>query len=76
VFEGGPGALEAVLTFDYSDLDDGSFQGGKFWRVTPMADWHLADYLIVKLVYGYGKLDRFGITGTTQFYQTRIQFYF
>jgi phosphate-selective porin OprO/OprP len=76
VFEGGPGALEAVLTFDYSDLDDGSFQGGKFWRVTPMADWHLADYLILKLVYGYGKLDRFGITGTTQFYQTRIQFYF
>jgi phosphate-selective porin OprO/OprP len=76
VFEGGPGAVEAVLTLNYTDLDDGSFQGGKFWRVTPMASWYPADYLRLELVYGYGKLDRFGITGTTQFFQSRFQIFF
>lgn len=73
VFEGGPGAVEAVLTFDYSDFDDGSFQGGKFWRVTPMVNWHLADYLRLEFAYGYGSLDRFDLTGATQFFQTRLQ---
>jgi phosphate-selective porin OprO/OprP len=27
----------------------------------------------VELVYGYGQLDRFGLTGATQFFQTRVQ---
>jgi phosphate-selective porin OprO/OprP len=73
VFEGGLGGVEAVLNLTYNDFDDGSFRGGKFWRLTPMVDWHLADYLILKLVYGYGVLDRFGVKGETQFFQTRLQ---
>jgi len=74
VFTGGPGAWEVVANLSYIDLDSGSIQGGKFWRFTPMANWHLSDQVRLELAYGYGSLDRFGITnGVTQFFQTRIQ---
>jgi len=73
VFEGGPGAWEAVLNVTYNDFDDGSFRGGKFWRLTPMVNWHLADFLRLEMVYGYGVLDRFSLKGKTQFFQARIQ---
>ena len=77
VFEGGPGALEAIVNFTYNDFDDGaSFRGGKFWRLTPMVSWHLADFLHVGLAYGYGVLDRFGVKGATQFYQMRLLTYY
>lgn len=74
VFEGGPGAFEAVMTLTYIDLDSGMFQGGKFWRLTPMVNWHMSDNLRLEFVYGYGELDRFGLEGGTQFFQSRIQF--
>jgi len=74
VFEGGPGAWEAVLHVSYIDLDSGMFHGGKFWRLTPMVNWHLSDNVRVDLEYGYGELDRFGLDGGTQFFQGRIQF--
>jgi phosphate-selective porin OprO/OprP len=73
VFEGGPGALEAVLRYSYSDFDSGTIQGGKFWRITPMLNWHLSDNVRLEFVYGYGMLDRFGLKGGTQFFQTRLQ---
>jgi phosphate-selective porin OprO/OprP len=73
VFEGGPGALEAVLRYSYSDFDSGTIRGGRFWRITPMLNWYLSDNVRLEFVYGYGVLDRFGLTGTTQFFQTRIQ---
>lgn len=73
VFAGGPGAWEAVLRYSYADLDSGAIQGGKFWRVTPMVNWHLSDNMRFELVYGYGVLDRFGVKGGTQFIQTRLQ---
>ncbi len=73
VFEGGPGAWEAVLDVSYSDFDSGSFQGGKFWRVTPMVNWHLSDNMRFEMVYGLGVLDRFDLQGTTQFFQLRLQ---
>jgi phosphate-selective porin OprO/OprP len=76
VFEGGPGAVELVLRFSYSDLDSGTLQGGKFWRLTPMVNWHLADYLRLEFVYGYGRLDRFDLKGNTQFFQSRFQLEF
>jgi phosphate-selective porin OprO/OprP len=76
VFEGGPGAVELVLRFSYSDLDDGTVRGGKFWRLTPMVNWHLADYLRLEFVYGYGRLDRFDLEGNTQFFQSRFQLEF
>lgn len=76
VFEGGPGAVEVLLRFSYSDLDSGTLRGGTFWRLTPMVNWHLADYLRLELIYGYGKLDRFDLDGATQFFQSRLQLEF
>lgn len=73
VFEGGPGALELVLRFSYSDLNDGTLAGGTFWRLTPMVNWHLSDFLRLELIYGVGKLDRYDLEGTTQFFQSRFQ---
>jgi len=73
VFEGGPGAWEAVLHVSYTDLDSGHFQGGKYWRLTPMVNWHMSDNLRLEFTYGYGELDRFDLTGGTQFFQARIQ---
>lgn len=76
VFEGGPGAFEALLRLSYVDLDDGAIHGGRFWRLTPMLNWYLSDHLRLELAYGIGQLDRFGVVGTTQFFQTRLQFQF
>jgi len=73
VFDGGPGAWEAVLRYSYSDMDSGTIQGGRFWRITPMVNWYLSDNVRLEFVYGYGQLDRFGLTGYTQFFQARIQ---
>ena len=73
VFDGGPGALEAVLRFSYSDFDSGPIHGGRFWRITPLLNWYLSDNVRLEFVYGYGMLDRFGLTGYTQFFQTRVQ---
>ena len=74
VIEGGPGALEAVLKFSYSDLTNSTLQGGVFWRVTPMINWHLTDNLRLEFAYGFGRLNRFGTRGGTQFFQSRMQF--
>src|SRR5262245_24156052 len=76
VNEGGPGAWEFTLDFTYNDFDDGSYKGGKFWRLTPMTNWHIEDYLHLGLAYGYSKLDRFGVKGTTQFFQVRVATYY
>jgi len=73
VFEGGPGAVELVLRISYVDLTSGLVQGGTFWRITPMANWHISDNLRLAAEYGYGSLDRFDVTGQTSFFQFRIQ---
>ena len=73
VFQGGPGAWELVTNFSYIDLDSGSLEGGKFWRITPMANWHMSDNVRLEMAYGYGSLNRFGLIGKTQFFQTRLQ---
>lgn len=73
VFQGGPGAWELVSRFSYIDLDSGTLNGGRFWRFTPMVNWHLSDNVRLEMAYGYGSLDRFGLAGKTQFFQTRLQ---
>jgi len=73
VFEGGPGAWEAVLRVSHLNLDDGARPGGKFWRLTPMINWYLSDHLRLEFAYGYGVLERFGLKGSTQFFQSRLQ---
>jgi phosphate-selective porin OprO/OprP len=55
-------------------MDDKSIRGGKFWRITPMVNWHMGDNVRLEFVYGYGSLDRFGVVGKTQFFQSRFQF--
>ena len=76
VFHGGHGAVELVFRASYIDLDGGNLKGGRFWRITPMANWHLSDNVRLEAAYGYGKLDRFDLTGATQFFQSRIQLTF
>jgi len=73
VFEGGRGTWEFVARFSYTDLDDGPVQGGRFWRFTPMVNWHMSPNVRLELVYGYGVLDRFDTKGGSHFFQTRIQ---
>jgi phosphate-selective porin OprO/OprP len=73
VFEGGHGAVDVGMRFSYIDLDGGNLNGGKFWRLTPTVNWYLADFLRLEAAYGYGGLDRFGLSGKTQFFQARIQ---
>lgn len=74
VFKGGPGAIEVVMQFDHLDLDGGLIQGGKWWRFTPMVNWYLSSMVRFEVAYGYGTADRFGLKGSTQFFQSRIQF--
>lgn len=76
IFEGGPGAWEAVLKLSYTDMDDGAITGGEFWRLTPMVNWYLTDHARLEFNYGIGQLDRLGLVGTTQFFQTRFQLQF
>jgi len=73
-FKGGTGAFEATVHFTYTNANSGPIQGGKFWRVTPTLAWYPSYEFRFTLGYGYGVLDRFGISGTTQFFQARIQF--
>jgi phosphate-selective porin OprO/OprP len=73
VIQGGPGAWETVLKFSYSDLTSKTLQGGVFWRITPMINWHLTDNVRLEFAFGYGKLDRWGARSVTQFFQSRLQ---
>ena len=72
-FSGGPGAIEWVLRLSNIDLTTDSLSGGAFWRVTPGMNWYLSDNVRLEFEYGYGALTRFGTTGATQFFQSRLQ---
>jgi phosphate-selective porin OprO/OprP len=73
VFKGGPGAWEVLFRYSSLDLNGGTLNGGKFWRITPMINWYLSKEVRLELAYGYGVLDRFNLRGATQFFQSRIQ---
>lgn len=73
-WKGGWGAWEIVARISYTDLDSAGIEGGKFWRFTPMVNWHLTDNIRQEFSYGYGILDRFGVSGGTHFFATRLQF--
>ena len=74
VFDGGTGAVEWLVRLSNSDLTAGTLKGGTFWRVTPGVNWYLSDNVRFEVNYGYGMLTRFGVTGATQFFQSRFQF--
>jgi phosphate-selective porin OprO and OprP len=73
VGQGGPGAIELVLRYSDVDLDAGTLRGGRFRRLTPMVNWHMTDNIRLEFAYGYGKLERFDVTGTTRFFNMRMQ---
>lgn len=73
VFSGGPGAWELVSRYSYINLDSGPISGGTFGRFTEQLNWYLSRYVRMEFNYGYGHLDRFGLRGNTQFFQTRLQ---
>jgi phosphate-selective porin OprO/OprP len=73
VDKGGLGAFEAVLRFSYIDLNSGTLTGGTFWRITPMVNWYLNEWVRLEAVYGYGVLNRFDLRGGTNFFQMRLQ---
>ena len=70
LFSGGYGAVELVARYSDINLDSELISGGKFKRFTPMVNWYLTDYLRLVAAYGVGRLDRFNLKGTTQFFQT------
>jgi phosphate-selective porin OprO and OprP len=74
VFKGGLGAIEGVVRYSSFDLNDGMIHGGKYKRITPMLNWYLSPLVRLEFAYGYGILDRYGLTGKTHFFQSRIQF--
>jgi phosphate-selective porin OprO/OprP len=73
VDSGGTGAWELVLRYSYVDMDSGAIQGGRFWRITPMVNWHMSKTTRLELVYGYSGLDQGGLQGNTQYFQSRLQ---
>jgi phosphate-selective porin OprO and OprP len=72
-FEGGTGALEAVLHASYTDLDDEGVAGGRFWRITPQLNWYLDDRISFRINYGLGHLDNVNGSAFTNFFQFRLQ---
>ncbi|HEY4323931.1 MAG TPA: porin [Mucilaginibacter sp.] len=74
ISKGGVGSWELLLSYQSYDLDNGTLTGGKFWRFTPAVMWQPNNMFRVTVDYGYGSLDRFGMTGITQFFQTRFMF--
>ncbi|MCU7549391.1 OprO/OprP family phosphate-selective porin [Chitinophagaceae bacterium LB-8] len=73
VFKGGLGEIEGVLHASTFNLNDGSIQGGQFWRITPMVNWYLSKAIRLELIYGYGVLDRFQKKGAVHFFESRFQ---
>ncbi len=76
VFKGGPGAWEVLFRAPTLDLNGGTIQGGKFWRITPMVNWYLSKDVRFELAYGYGVLDRFSLKGRHTILSVPIATYF
>ena len=74
VFKGGWGEWEGVLHISTFNLNDKEIQGGQFTRITPMVNWYMSKIVRMEFVYGYGILNRYGLKGNVQFFETRIQF--
>jgi phosphate-selective porin OprO and OprP len=74
VFRGGWGEWEGVLHISTFNLNDKEIQGGQFTRITPMVNWYMSRIVRMEFIYGYGILNRYGLKGNVQFFETRIQF--
>jgi phosphate-selective porin OprO/OprP len=72
--DGGPGAWEVGARYSSVDLNSGAVQGGKFDRLSGALSWYPTSQVRFEFDYGYGRLDRSGVVGHTNFYQLRLQF--
>ena len=73
-FKGGLGEIEAVVFASTLNLNDGNIKGGQMWRITPMINWYMTRVIRFEIIYGYGILERYGMKGKVQFFESRIQF--
>lgn len=73
LFNGGPGCWQIMATGTIYNTNDGLMPGGNLWKLTGALNWYPSNDYAIKLAYGYGVLDRFGIQGATQFFQARFQ---
>ena len=76
VFKGGPGNIEATISFSNIDLDYETITGGKFWKIQPAILWSLDTHYYTTFGYGFGVLNKDNLKGNTQFFQWRIGFWF
>jgi len=67
------GAPELVVRFSHVDLDDGVVQGGKFDQTYLGINWWATRRWKFGFGWGHTKLDRFGTTGVTDAYLSRLQ---
>jgi phosphate-selective porin OprO/OprP len=67
------GAVELVGRFGYLDLDDTLIKGGKLATWYAGANWWASRQWKLGVGYGLADLDRFGTTGRTQRWMTRVQ---
>lgn len=72
LFQGGWGTWEVILRYSTLSLNGGKISGGKFWRITPMVNWYVSENIRLEFIYGYGVLDKIGLKGVTQFFQSRV----
>ncbi len=71
---GGSGAWEVAARYSSVDLTSGAVQGGKFDRLSGALSWFPTSQWRLEFNYGYGRLNREGLQGWTDFYQLRLQF--
>ncbi len=70
----GLGAWEVAARYSDIDLTSGAIQGGKFDRWSGALSWYPTSQFRFEFNYGYGRLQRGGLDGRTNFYQLRLQF--
>ena len=71
---GGCGAWEVAARWSSVDLTSAAVQGGKFDRLSGALSWRPTSQVRFEFNYGYGRLDRDGLRGRSNFYQLRLQF--
>jgi len=71
---GGRGAWELAARYSRIDLTSGTLDGGEFERWSGGLSWRPTSMWRFEFNYGYGRLERGGIVGRTDFYQLRLQF--
>jgi phosphate-selective porin OprO/OprP len=72
VYQNGWGAWEVMARYSYTDLTDGSIDGGKMDIWSLGGRWWLTPFLSLDLNWRTISLDRFGVTGDSQGFSSRL----